>query len=684
MKVTRIWKGSPMNHPFFGLFGRQAAWVPILAIAVPVHAEYVDTVVADSPVAYWQFEDASAANGSTASDRMETLNGTYQNGMTFAEAGIGGQAAKFNGSSAGIDLGHNLRGSLDGAGAITVEAWMRNESLPTSSDSRQWIFATRITDSWAGVDFGLVYDVAAAPPNETFLRTAGRSTPPPTDGYQSENSPTTSTNQWRHMVGINDYANSQIRMYVDGQKVLEESVTFNSPTYDPGTTEGQRDQIGRGAGGTSGHFHGLLDEVAVYNRALGDTDILEHFNAANPADPAMLWKSQVAFSDASTRIYLGSPSVARLDADTLVASHDYFGPNAPKKNGQWNNSSAVHRSTDNGESWSHVTDFDGSFWPTVFEHDGDLYVIGENARYESIVIRKSTDGGLTWTEPADAQNGLLRQGTSGFDDGPNYFSGNNNMLIADGKIYRSFSDRTTLTWADGYQTFVLWADLDSDLLDADSWHASSKVSFPDGVYETANNVVPGWQEGSVVEAPNGEVWNIMRVNVGEHEDRDTAAILKLSADGTTLTFDPDTGFVNLPGASAGNFVVRRDPKTGLYVTLVNNIVNTEIRRQRNYLSLAVSEDLVNWELVDTLLEDDLGLSAEESAAQTGFQYVHWHFDGDDLIYIVRTAYDGAHDYHDSNRITYHVLEDYESTLIPEPTSGFLLLLALAAARRRRP
>ncbi len=649
-----------------------------LSLALIIHAlpsaqaTYIDVVLNDNPVAYWQFGDAASGHGDTATDTMGAINGVYQDGVTLVNGGIGGQAARFNGGSAGIDLGYGLRSVLDGATAISVEAWIRNDTLPTSTDNRQWIFATRIDGAFAGVDFGLAYDAAASPPDETFLRMAGRSIPPPTDGYQRENSAWTSTGQWRHVVGINDYENSQIRLFVDGSMVLEETVSFNAATYAPGATQSERDQIGRGGGGTAGHFDGLIDEVAVYNYALSGERILAHFNAGSPTDPPEpqpLWKSQVAFSDASTGIYLGSPSVARLDANTLVASHDYFGPKAPKNTAGWLNSSAIHRSTDNGESWSHATDITGSFWPTVFAHADDVYLIGESARYESIVIRKSTDGGLTWTEPTNAQNGLLRQGGSGFT-APNYFSGNNNMLVANGKIYRAFCDRTTLTWAEGYNTFIMWAELDSDLLDAGSWHATNKLSFPTGVFATGPGGVPGWQEGSVVQAPNGEIWNLLRVNAGVNADRDTAAIVKLSADGSTVTFDAATGFINLPGGSAGKFTVRRDPKTGLYLSLVNNIVNPEIQRQRNYLSLAVSEDLINWQLVATLLADDQGLSVQDSAARTGFQYVDWHFDGDDLVYIVRTAYDGAHDYHDSNRITYHVLENYESviTAIPEPAS----------------
>ncbi len=636
----------------------------LLLPALSAHAAYRDAVLADSPVAYWEFADAGAADGAVAADTVGGQDGSYSGNVSLVAAGIGGHAAQFNGATAGVDLGYGLRAVLDGAPAVTVEAWMRNASLPNAADSRQWIVATRIADAWAGVDFGLAYDEAAAPPDETFVRMAGRSTSPPADGYQRENAVFVGTDRWHHVVGINDYSNRRIRIYIDGVLVRDEAAAFNSSAYDPGSTESERDQIGRGGGGAAGHFHGVLDEIAIYGYALSASQVANHFAAGVPVDPpesATLWLSQVAFSDAATGIYLGSPSIARLDSNTLIVCHDYFGPNAPMNAGGWLNSSAIHRSLDNGQTWSHVTDFTGSFWPTVFEYEGDVYVISESARYESIVLRKSTDGGLTWSEPTNAVSGLLRQGGSGFTQ-PNYFSGNNNMLIADGKIYRSFCDRTTLTWADGYETFVLWAELTNDLLRADSWHASTRVAFPAGTFAIANNVVPGWQEGSVVQAPNGDICNVMRVNVGRPEDRDTAAILRLSADGVTLSFDPDTGFVSLPGASAGNFMIRRDPKTGLYVTLVNNIVNPEILRQRNYLSLAASEDLLTWRLVKTVLADDQGLSAEDSAAQTGFQYVHWHFDGDALMYIVRTAYDDAHDYHDSNRITYHRLSDYADVL----------------------
>ena len=62
------------------------------------------------------------------------------------------------------------------------------------------------------------------------------------------------------------------------------------------------------------------------------------------------------------------------------------------------------------------------------------------------------------------------------------------------------------------------------------------------------------------------------------------------------------------------------------------------------------------------MEDDLPLSHEESIRQTGFQYVDWQFDGEDIIYIVRVAYDGAHNFHDANRITFHKLEKFREVI----------------------
>ena len=44
----------------------------------------------------------------------------------------------------------------------------------------------------------------------------------------------------------------------------------------------------------------------------------------------------------------------------------------------------------------------------------------------------------------------------------------------------------------------------------------------------------------------------------------------------------------------------------------------------------------------------------------GFQYVSFEFDGGDIIYQSRTAFNGAHNFHDSNYATFHRIKDFRS------------------------
>jgi hypothetical protein len=170
---------------------------------------------------------------------------------------------------------------------------------------------------------------------------------------------------------------------------------------------------------------------------------------------------------------------------------------------------------------------------------------------------------------------------------------------------------------------------------------------------------PGWLEGNVVKAPNGEIWNILRLNSTPVVDK--AAIAKVTDDGKLVSFDPDTGFIDFPGGMT-KFTIRYDTETSLYLTLSNNNTDPTWAQQRNVLSLHVSHDLIHWHHRETLLRDDLDLPHQESLRQTGFQYVDWQFDGEDIIYVVRVAYDGAHNFHDANRITFHKLKNFRSIL----------------------
>ena len=64
-----------------------------------------------------------------------------------------------------------------------------------------------------------------------------------------------------------------------------------------------------------------------------------------------------------------------------------------------------------------------------------------------------------------------------------------------------------------------------------------------------------------------------------------------------------------------------------------------------------------------VLTDDTGMETEYSKMLTGFQYCAWHFDGDDdIILLSRSAYRGAHNFHDANRLTFHRFENWRNWL----------------------
>jgi hypothetical protein len=372
----------------------------------------------------------------------------------------------------------------------------------------------------------------------------------------------------------------------------------------------------------------------------------------------MYWH-EIKYLPERSRTYLGSPSILRLPDGALLATHDHFGPGCPRNHEAEESLTSVYRSEDDGVTWQNITHIMNCYWSTLFLHEGSVYILGTSQQYGSIYIRRSDDGGFTWTHPADERNGLLFRGGV-YHAPPNYHCAPVPVVLHNGRLWKAFEDLNPAQWGRGFQACVISAPADADLLDATNWTMSNKIPFdpawiPAEWGELAN---PGWLEGNVVATPDGELWNILRVNSNPLINR--AAIVKISPDGRALAFDP-ADFIDFPGGIT-KFTIRRDPFSGLYLSLVNDHADVNWPRQRNILALAASENLRDWRLVKTLMKDESGLSYEDSIRLTGFQYVDWQFDGDDIIYLVRAAYRDAVRYHDSNRIIYRVLKDYGKLL----------------------
>lgn len=352
---------------------------------------------------------------------------------------------------------------------------------------------------------------------------------------------------------------------------------------------------------------------------------------------------------ASSGQYIGSPSLVIIPDGTYVASNDYFGPKSKEKDAAVTD---IFISEDKGCTWSKAASIEGQFWSTLFCAGDDLYIIGTKRAHGNIVIRKSTDKGRTWTIPYDKGNGLLFEGEYHTAPVPVVFYG--------GRVWRAFEYATSAEekWPERYSATVISAPLNSDLLLAENWRKSeilpSGKPYLDGKFR-------GWLEGNVVfDVKKKSLVDILRVH-SPFTEKEYAAIVDINRKGTRLSFNPETGFVKFPGGSK-KFTVRYDEKSGKYWTIVNYTggehSGIQADRVRCRLALASSPDLEHWYVNDMLIE-------HPDPLKHGFQYVDWQFEGNDIVYLVRTAYDdrygGADNYHNANFLTFHRKRDFRES-----------------------
>jgi hypothetical protein len=348
-------------------------------------------------------------------------------------------------------------------------------------------------------------------------------------------------------------------------------------------------------------------------------------------------------SPASSRQYIGSPSIAVLPDGTYVASHDLFGP------GSTRDTTLVFASNDRGASWVRLATIKGQWWSTLFFHRGALYLMGTSREYGETVIRRSLDRGLTWTTPVDSTSGRLLPGKK-FHCAPVP------VVEHKGRIWRGMEDAEGPGgWGEHFRAFMMSAPIEGDLLRADSWTVSNPLgsdpSWLDGMFG-------GWLEGNAVVTPGGEIVDILRVDT--KPEPGYAAVVRISGDGNAASFDPDSDFIRLPGGGK-KFTIRYDPKTETYWSLTNWVPPKfdlgQPPRTRNTLALVASTDLKDWDVRAVVLH-------HPDVERHGFQYVDWLFEGDDLVAVVRTAYDdglgGAHNQHDANFMTFHRIEDFRT------------------------
>ncbi|WP_229252868.1 sialidase family protein [Dyadobacter helix] len=359
--------------------------------------------------------------------------------------------------------------------------------------------------------------------------------------------------------------------------------------------------------------------------------------------------SIVAHSPASSGLYIGSPSICVLKNGDYLASHDLFGPQSKEFVSPV---SKIYSSSDKGKSWKEISTINGQFWSKLFVHRGGLYFMGTSKHHGNVIIRKSEDNGVTWTEPSNGESGLLLAGE--------YHCAPMSFIEHNGRLWRAMEDAmgTVKKWGKRYGAFMMSIPLEADPMKAANWTSSNVLPYDSTML---NGHFGAWIEGNAVVDPQGQVWDVLRVD-DRSTLREKAAFVKISDDGKTASFDRNRGFIDFPGGSK-KFTIRYDPKSKRYWSLVNYIPDavkaTHTGKNpasiRNTQALFSSKDLINWDFHKIVLE-------HPDVVNHGFQYVDFMFDKKDIIFLSRTAYDdglgGAHNNHDANFLTFHRIKNF--------------------------
>lgn len=338
--------------------------------------------------------------------------------------------------------------------------------------------------------------------------------------------------------------------------------------------------------------------------------------------------------------YLCSPSLLKHPDGYMLASMDLYAGNYPQ------NLTLIFRSDDNGQNWHYVSELMPCFWGKMFIHKNEIYMLSCSTEYGDLLIGKSTDGGKTFSAPV-----VLLRGSNGKNGEIGVHKNPQNIVKYNGRIYE------TLEWGSGsnkdfaHSAMVMSCDENADLLVPENWSFSEPVIFdPNFSQQTAhlpkNNMM---MEGTLTIDKNGRLLNVMRFG----NDFGKALVYKVNTDDHDAPLEYEK-LINFP-AHMSKFMIKYDDISKKYYSVATRIYDKTKLNARNLLSLLVSDDLDNWDVACDLMD-----RRDSNINDIGFQYADFEFEGDDIIFLCRTAINGAASFHDSNYSTFHRIKNFRN------------------------
>ena len=253
-------------------------WVTFVAQSSHAASAYVNSVLADNPVAYWRLDET---NGTVLNDYFGVYNGQYNGGIILGQPGYSiydtDPSVAFDGTSGYAQVPYSP--DLNSPNSIIcAELWVYptggvgNYRSPlsnrdTANGPQGYMFYADFQNHWG-------FWIGGGPAS-----------------WQGATGPTVLLNQWTHLVGTFDGTNQVL--YVNGQPVASQQAVSSPNTEAPlnigaGVNEAASPQF---------WWPGKIDEVALYTNVLTAAQVLNHyllgaFGSTNASPPIIVQEPQ--------------------------------------------------------------------------------------------------------------------------------------------------------------------------------------------------------------------------------------------------------------------------------------------------------------------------------------------------------------------------------------------------------
>lgn len=358
------------------------------------------------------------------------------------------------------------------------------------------------------------------------------------------------------------------------------------------------------------------------------------------------------------------PAIHIMDNGTIVVAYSAY-PSGSNGGGAY--------STDNGATWTNTpnTIAYGHYFFFLFSIGATLYLMSRDINSGNLYIRKSINNGVSWT------NLTLLNSAYWWHYAPNRVIKLGTKRYLSPQVYVNPNAENDPWISRAYATVVASIDESLDPLIPANWTFSNVLTWNHTLLPSPYNATSPYSihahymESELVLHPTDSnlLYVISRFNNNSSLDKAFYKTYNIATN--TISFNY-SNIIDLPGGSSFKFSVQRCPYTNKYLLMAGDTESyagdyitafggNPFGNFRSRLSLFVADNPIsgNWTRLKTLLWDDLfpdDLLA--SLNTTGFQYPAFEIKGVDIHAMIRVAYNGAPNEHDSNRMWYLKIPNY--------------------------